>query len=213
MVMVLILHLSPPYSSSNRLLPGPVWSPLMLVDRCEQELILRAQHGEAEALASLYDSHAGRVYGYLYKRVEQPADAEDITADVFVQAMQALPSFELTGAPFGAWLIRIAHNLAVNHQKKQSRRQEVALLNGDAPLAADPAELALQQITFEEVSAAMEQLTELQRQVIEFRFLRQLTIAETADRMGRAKGAVKFLQHSALRALRRSLGYLEMEIN
>jgi RNA polymerase sigma-70 factor (ECF subfamily) len=185
----------------------------MVVDCCEQELILRAQRGEVEAFASLYDSHAGPVYGYLYKRLDQPADAEDVTAEVFVRAIRALPSFEQTGAPFGAWLIRIAHNLAVNHQKKQSRRQEVALMNGDAPSAADPAELALQQITFEEVSAAMEQLTDLQRQVIEFRFLRQLTIAETADRMSRTEGAVKFLQHSAVRALRRSLGYLEMEID
>ena len=59
----------------------------------------------------------------------------------------------------------------------------------------------------------MEHLTDLQKQVIEFRFLRQLTIAETADRMGRAEGAVKFLQHSAVRALRSRLGYLELEIN
>ena len=185
----------------------------MLVDCCEQELVLRAQRGEIEAFASLYDSHAGQVYGYLYKRLDQPADAEDITAEVFVRAMKALPSFELRGAPFGSWLVRIAHNLAVNHQKKQSRRQEVALLDGDAPSAADPAELALRQIAFEQVSAAVEQLTDLQKQVIEFRFLRQLTIAETADRMGRAEGAVKFLQHSAVRALRSRLGYLEMEFN
>jgi RNA polymerase sigma-70 factor, ECF subfamily len=185
----------------------------MLVDCCEQELILRAQRGEIEAFASLYNSHAGRVYGYLYKRLDQPADAEDITTDVFVRAMQALPSLELTGAPFGSWLVRIAHNLAVNHRKKQGRRQEVALLDGYAPSAADPAELALQQIAFEQVSAAMEQLTKLQKHVIEFRFLRQLTIAETADRMGRAEGAIKSLQHSAVRALRSRLGSLEMEIN
>ena len=185
----------------------------MLVDRCEQELILRAQHGEAEALASLYDSHAGRVYGYLYKRVEQPADAEDITADVFVRAMQALPSFELTGAPFGAWLIRIAHNLAVNHLKKQSRRQEVALFDEDSPLSEDPAKLAVERANFEEVSEVMEHLTDLQRQVIELRFLRQLTIAETADRMNRSESAVKFLQHSAIRALRSRLGDMDLVIN
>lgn len=185
----------------------------MLVDCCEQELILRAQHGEADALASLYDSHAGPVYGYLYRRLDQPADAEDVTAEVFVRAIRALPSFEQTGVPFGAWLIRIAHNLAVNHQKKQCRRQEVALFDECSPSGDDPAELALRQATFKEVSAAMEQLTELQRQVIEFRFLRQLTIAETADRMDRTEGAVKFLQHSAVRALRRSLGYPEMEID
>jgi RNA polymerase sigma-70 factor (ECF subfamily) len=153
------------------------------------------------------------VYGYLYKRLEQPADAEDITADVFVRAMQALPSFELTGAPFGAWLIRIAHNLAVNHLKKQSRRQEVALFDEDSPSSEDPAVIAVERAKFEEVSAFIEQLTDLQRQVIEFRFLRQLTIAETADRMNRSQSAVKFLQHSAVRALRSRLGDMESEIN
>jgi RNA polymerase sigma-70 factor (ECF subfamily) len=123
--------------------------------------------------------------------------------------MQALARFEMTGAPFQAWLIRIAHNLSVNHIKKLSRRQETGFLDDSRPSSEDPAELALQQVIFEEVSAAMENLTDLQRQVIELRFLRQLTVAETADRMNRRESAVKFLQHSAIRALRRRLGNLE----
>jgi RNA polymerase sigma-70 factor (ECF subfamily) len=185
----------------------------MLLDYREEELILRAQQGDTEAFASLYDSHVGKVYGYLYKRLDQPADAEDVTAEVFVRAMRALPSFQVTGAPIGAWLIRIAHNLAVNHLKKQSRRQEVTFLDESRASAEDPAELALRQASFEEVSSVMEDLTDLQRQVIEFRFLRQLTVAETADRMNRTESAVKFLQHSAIRALRRRLGNLETALN
>ena len=185
----------------------------MLLDYSEEELILRAQQGDTEAFASLYESHVGQVYGYLYRRLDQPADAEDVTAEVFVRAMQALPSFQVTGAPFGAWLIRIAHNLMVNHIKKQSRRPEVAFLDESRASAEDPAELAMQQTTFEEVSSVMDDLTELQKQVMEFRFLRQLTVAETADRMNRSEGAVKFLQHSAIRALRRRLGNLEAAMN
>jgi RNA polymerase sigma-70 factor (ECF subfamily) len=185
----------------------------MLLDYSEEELILRAQQGDTEAFASLYESHVGQVYGYLYRRLDQPADAEDVTAEVFVQAIQALPSFQVTGAPFGAWLIRIAHNLMVNHIKKQGRRPEVALFYEDSPSSEDPAELALQQATFEEVSSVMGSLTDLQRQVIGFRFLHQLTVAETADRMHRSEGAVKFLQHSAIRALRRRLGKLGSAMN
>ena len=184
----------------------------MLLDYREEELIRRAQQGDTEAFASLYESHVGQVYGYLYRRLDQPADAEDVTAEVFVRAMQALPRFEMTGAPFQAWLIRIAHNLMVNHIKKQSRRPEVALFDEDSPSAEDPAELALQQVIFEEVSAVMENLTDLQRQVIELRFLRQLTVAETADHMNRSEGAVKFLQYSAVRALRSRLGNMEADI-
>jgi RNA polymerase sigma-70 factor (ECF subfamily) len=185
----------------------------MLLDYREEELILKAQQGDTEAFASLYDSHVGQVYGYLYKRLDQPADAEDVTAEVFVRAIQALPSFELTGAPFGAWLIRIAHNLAVNHLKKLSRRQEVTFLDESRASAEDPAELALQKAILEEVSSVMEDLTDLQRQVMEFRFFRQLTVAETANHMSRSESAVKFLQHSAIRALRRRLGNSKTAMN
>lgn len=185
----------------------------MLPDRSEEDLIRRAQRSETEALACLYESHAGQVYRYLSNRLAQPADAEDVTAEVFLRAMLALPSFEIRDAPFRAWLLRIAHNLAVNHLKKQSRRREVGLLDERAPSGEDPAELALQQANFEEVSSVMGNLTDLQRQVIEFRFLRQLTVAETADHMSRSESAVKFLQYSAIRALRRRLSGIETDID
>ena len=94
-------------------------------DYNEEMVIRAAQAGDREAFASLYEAHVDRVYHYLLRRMGQPADAEDVTAEVFIRAMKALKSFEFRGAPFVAWLLRIAHNTAVNHMKKQSRRQEV----------------------------------------------------------------------------------------
>ena len=87
----------------------------------EEDLICAAQQGDRESFALLYETHADRVYRYLLNRLGQPADAEDVTAEVFIRAMKALPSFKITGVPIIAWLLRIAHNSAINYMKKQAR--------------------------------------------------------------------------------------------
>jgi RNA polymerase sigma-70 factor (ECF subfamily) len=171
-------------------------------DLREESLISAAQQGDREAFATLYESNAEHVYRYLLSRLRQSADAEDVTAEVFIRALKALPSYQHQGVPFLAWLIRIAHNTAVNYVKKQARRKE-SILDDTASIADDPSETALRQLESAEVSVAMKALTDLQRQVLSLRFLKQLSITETAGKMKRSEQAVKFLQHSALRALRR----------
>ena len=174
----------------------------------EEELVRAARSGDREAFASLYEANVDRVYNYLLRRMGQPVDAEDVTAEVFIRAMEAIHTFQFKGPPFIAWLLRIAHNTAVNQMKKQSRRKEVPLLetisNSD-----DPAELAMQKVASEEVATAMKGLTALQREVITHRYKGQLSVAETANKMNRSVGAVKFLQHSALQALQRILNRRE----
>ena len=174
----------------------------------EEELIRAAQKGDRDAFARLYEVHAERVYRYLLGRLGQSADAEDVTAEVFVRAMRALPSYRAKGRPFIAWLFRIAHNQAVNYLKKRARRREVPLLE-TAAVSDDPEEAALRQVMLREVSQAMQGLTDLQREVLTLRFGTDLSITETAKAMKRGVEAVKFLQHSALRALRRLLGEQE----
>ena len=168
----------------------------------EEQLILAARRGDRDAFAALYQANVDRVYYYLLRRVSQPADAEDVAAEVFIRAMQALPSYKPQGVPFIAWLLRIAHNSAVNYVRKQARRKEVVLEEAvDSP--RDAADIAIANVAAEEVSQAMGSLTQLQRQVLGLRFRMQLSIAETAGKMKRSETAVKFLQHSAIRALRR----------
>lgn len=174
----------------------------------EEELVRAAQSGDREAFASIYEANVDRVYHYLLRRMGQPADAEDVTAEVFIRAMEAIHSFKFQGPPFIAWLLRIAHNTAVNHMKKQSRRKEQPLLE-NVSASDDPAELATQAVVSEEVATAMKGLTGLQREVISHRYLGELSVAETANKMNRSVGAVKFLQHSALRALQRILNRQE----
>ncbi len=173
-------------------------------DYDEEELVCEAQRGDREAFARLYEANVERVYHYLLGRMAEPADAEDVTAEVFLRVMEALPKYKAKGSPFIAWLFRIAHNQAINYMKKRTRRREEPLVDTFAA-PDDPEAEALRQVASKEVSLAMGDLTDLQRQVLGLRFAGELSILETAKVMKRSEGAVKFLQHSALRALRRTL--------
>lgn len=170
----------------------------------EEELVRAAQSGDRTAFGRLYETNVERVYRYLLSRTGNSADAEDITSDVFIRAMKALPSYKLTGVPLIAWLFSIARNESVNYLRRQARRGETPMQD-TVTAADDPEEAALSQVAYREVLQAMEGLTDLQREVLTLRFAGELSIAETTEVMKRSEEAVKFLQHSALRAMRRIL--------
>ena len=107
-----------------------------------------------------------------------------------------------------AWLFPIAHNQAVNYMKKRARRREAPLLETAAAYDS-PEDQVIERARFEEAVQAMGVLTDLQRQVLNLRFTADLSVAEVAKVMKRKEGAVKFLQYSALRALRRVWGQQE----
>ena len=174
------------------------------LEQHENGLVRTAQRGDRHAFGLLYEANVERVYRYVLSRTGDHADAEDITAEVFVSAMRALPSYRPSGVPFVAWLFRIAHNESVNYMKKRSRRRETSFEDAE-PSGDDPEEAALDEAAYCEVMRAMSSLTDLQRQLINLRFAGELSISETADVLMRSEGAVKSLQHSALGALRRSL--------
>lgn len=175
----------------------------------EEQLIAGAREGNREAFAQLYELHVDRVYRYVLARLRNQADAEDVTSEVFIKAMKGLRSYRPKGSPIIAWLVRIAHNEAMNYVKKRARHPEAPLVEVGG--SDDPAKTALTQATLGEVSRAMEDLTDLQRQILRLRFAAELSIAETGKIMNRDEGAVKFLQFSALRALRRILDRQESD--
>jgi RNA polymerase sigma-70 factor (ECF subfamily) len=179
----------------------------------ERQLVERAAGGDRAAFGQLYQHYIDDVYAYVQLRVRDVALAEDLTQDVFVSVFKALPRFRWQGS-FAPWLLRCAHNRVVNHWRSQGRRPELVSLpmEGDEEasgpeLAGDlePLELVDIRLSTEEVTRAMAQLTDLQQQVIAFRFGAGLTLAETAQAMERSENAVKNLQHNALAALRRQL--------
>jgi RNA polymerase sigma-70 factor, ECF subfamily len=174
----------------------------------EEDLVRRAQRRDPEAFGVLYEEHFDRIYRYVLLRVRNQADAEDITQQVFLRALESIGSYRWRGTPFASWLFRIAHNLVVDYWKKKSRERTAAVAPGDideavAAPAGDPAELAELRFDMKQLTAACERLSDGQREVISLRFAGGLSVAEAAKVMGKSEGAVKVLQHAALVKLRR----------
>jgi RNA polymerase sigma-70 factor (ECF subfamily) len=173
--------------------------------RDEQALIRRAQDGDKEAFADLYESYFDKIYRYLTLKTGSRAEAEDMTQQVFIRAYRSIRSFKWKGAPFSAWLFRIAHNLMVDFFRRQAKRPTVPLDESLVAGGDDPLKTAELRFDVERVAAASMQQTDAQREVISQRFAGGLAIAEVAQAMGKSQGAVKALQHSAIAALRRLL--------
>jgi len=172
----------------------------------EEIFIKRAQQGDQEAFARLYEENFDKIYRYLSLRVGDRMEAEDMTQQVFLKALQSITSFKWRGVPFTAWLYRIARNQVIDHQRKKGKRQpDVPIDESLASNADDPQAIAEQNLDIERVLLATRQLTEAQREVISLRFTSELPIAEVAGIMGKSQGAIKALQHSAIAALRRIL--------
>ena len=171
----------------------------------EESLVQRAQDNDQEAFAQLYEEHFDKIYRYLALRIGNEMEAEDMTQQVFLNALQSISSFRWKGVPFSAWLYRIAHNQAVDHLRKNKKRSTVPLdeslvSSGDSPHSA-----AERKMDIEQLLAATRRLTGAQREVISLRFTSELSIAQVAGIMGKSEGAVKALQHSAIVALRRTM--------
>ena len=171
----------------------------------EESLVRRAQQNDEQALSRLYEEYFERVYRYVVVRVGNRLDAEDITSQVFVKVVQSLPSYKLRGAPFSAWLFRIARNQVIDNVRKRSIKVKTTWIEPSAVSQEDPTRLAELNIAIDELVKALALLTGAQREVIELRFVAGMSIAETAKIMGKSEGAVKALQYNALIALRKHL--------
>lgn len=169
----------------------------------EARLIQRAQQGDRQALGELYNRHVDLIYRYVYARVRDEAVAEDLTAEVFVKALEGLPEYEARGYPFQAWLYRIARARTVDYYRRQERRREVTL---DETLPAErphPDEFVEMADRWGRAIDLVAQLTDDQQDVLILRFIGELTLSEVADTLGKTTGSVKSLQHRALTSLAR----------
>jgi len=177
-------------------------------DNDERALIDRAKTGDQLALGLLFDRHYAQVYRYTAWKVSRREDAEDLAQEVFVRMLSALGRYQHRGVPFKGWLIQIASNLLNDFYRKRGTTGPTwSLQNEEIDLASDndPAASAEIQLQLEEVSGAMEHLTELEREVIRLRYAAELSIAETAAVMGKNENNVKQLTFKALGKLRKAL--------
>lgn len=176
-----------------------------LVD--EGALVAAAKRDPGE-FGPLYELYVDRIYRFAYRRVGTHHEAEDITAQTFQQALQALPAYEWRGLPFGAWLFRIAGNI-INRRGRTSGREvaveDVTVFSGYEETDDDPADLAWRS---EEAGELAEKITRLppdQQRVLVLKFSHGMKNREIGDLMGRSEGAIKQLVHRALVSLRASM--------
>ncbi|WP_246078933.1 sigma-70 family RNA polymerase sigma factor [Modestobacter excelsi] len=171
--------------------------------RAVWELVRRAQAGDAEGFGELYDRYVDVVFRYLFHKVGNRATAEDFTSETFVRALRRIDSLTFQGRDVGAWLVTIARNIVLDHVKSSRHRLEVPTADmRDADRAtAGPEETVLQRLADAELMAGVAQLSDEQRECLLLRFVQGLSVAETAAAMGKKDGAVKALQHRAVRRL------------
>ena len=166
----------------------------------EERLLIEAAQRNPGRFAELYERNFERVYAYVARRVGSRAEAEDVTAEVFQQALANLPRFEWRGVAFAAWLRRMAANEIADRWhaiRRESGEPERAL-----PEPASEDDIERRAILFQLVDT----LPADQRRVVVGRFVEQLSVADMAREMERSEGAIKQLQWRALRSLREMAG-------
>jgi RNA polymerase sigma-70 factor (ECF subfamily) len=181
-------------------------------EESDSALIARAQE-DPEAFSLLYERYVGNIYSYIYYRTGNHQDAEDLVARTFYRALKHFPRYVDRGAPFSAYLYRIAHNIVANWHRDHSRRQVVSLDETMLPALRqeEPAAVVEARDEQETVLQSVRQLPEDRQQLLILKFVDRMSNAEIAQIMGRTEGAIKSLYHRTLVSLRQELTSHESE--
>ena len=166
----------------------------------DDRLLIEAAQADPARFLEIYERYVDRVYAFVSRRTGNRAVAEDITSQVFEQALGAIGRFEWRGLPVSVWLFRIASNALADHWRERSRNADEP--PPDVPDASECAEIERRIGLYQEV----ERLPAVQQQVIRMRFVEEKSIREVAAALNRSEGAVKQLQLRALEKLRQSMG-------
>ena len=168
----------------------------------ERRAVDLAKSGDQDALSQLYAFYFPRVYRYVSGRVRSTEDAEDVTEEIFLRVIANLSRFKWRGLPFGAWVFRIARNEVTSHARRQKRRGLPAELSEALPDTTQDHVAAYEfSTTLDVVREAAAKLPNAQRDVIALRFGAGLSVAETANTLGKTENNVKVLQHKAIARL------------
>lgn len=173
----------------------------------DERTLIEAAQQDPSRFAELYELHFERVYAYVARRIGERSASEELTSYVFQQALANLGKFKWRGAPFAAWLFRIAANAIADRAQRLRREaaRESSLQPGVAD-AAPEAHLDLEQVeTVARIYHLVDELPWDQRHVIRLRFAEEKSIREIAQHLSRSEGAIKQLQFRALQTLRARL--------
>ncbi|MGI6368708.1 MAG: RNA polymerase sigma factor [Anaerolineae bacterium] len=173
----------------------------------DEQAQVRAAQQDPRAFGVLYERHVDRIYSYVYHRVGNVHDAEDLTSRVFFRAMAHIDRYVDRGYPFSAWLYRIAHNLIANWHRDKGRRPVISL--EDVVVSSQPEEhperIAQETAERQLLTEAAMTLDPVRRELLMLKFNEGLSNAEIGQVLGRSEGAIKSLYHRTLLQLRREL--------
>lgn len=175
----------------------------------EEKLVKKAQKGETEAFGQLYDNHIEPIYRFVYLKVGQKADAEDIAQQVFINAWQNINHYEPRGFPFSSWLYKIAHNTVIDYYRTRKNYSDIdietiAETSLDAPISR-MADQIDQQLDLIEIKRAIKMLPAEYQTVVIMKFVEDLPNKEIAKILGKTEGALRVVQHRALKQLKKQL--------
>lgn len=176
------------------------------------EILIERARREPEAFGPLYKRYVTPVYNYVFYRMSNRAEAEDMTARVFYQALTHLDRYVSRGVPFSAWLFRIAHNLVANWHRDRQTRQTFSLDGAVLEHASEEEGLDDQASSREEVRelrAAFARLTPERQQLLVLKYVQGMSNSEIGEIMRRSEGAVKALLHRTFVSLRAELSRIE----
>lgn len=173
-------------------------APKVLADDADIRALVDNARRDPSKFGKLYEMYFELVYAYIARRVRNRETAEDLTSEVFHKALANLGNFEWRGAPFGAWLIRIAANAVADHLKRDAR--DHAKCSPPQEPSTEPDMQAIEHRA--QLFRLVNDLPDDQRRVIYGRFVDERSIREMALELGRSEGAIKQLQFRAVENLR-----------
>lgn len=179
----------------------------MAADTGIRNLVRKAKARDPEAFGRLYDEYVDQIFRYVYYKVGNFADSQDLTGQTFLKAFENIDSYEVRDVAFSSWLYRIAHNLVVDYFRRESKRESVPI--DEQPPApstrGNPVETVMADLDSERLYRALHKLTHNQREVIVLKFIDNLSNTQVAEIMGISVGAVKSTQKRGLLSLNRIL--------
>jgi RNA polymerase sigma-70 factor (ECF subfamily) len=167
-----------------------------------EDMVTRAKKGNDASLSELCEYIYGRIYSFVYYRVNHREDAEDLTGDI---VMKIIRSLDRQRGNFHAWMYRIARNAIIDFYRRRGMRREVSWNDVHDEPADERSHIGDEVLTRDKLRQGLKELTAAQQEVIILRFIEGYSNDEVATRMKKSVGAVKLLQFRAVRALRKYL--------
>jgi RNA polymerase sigma-70 factor (ECF subfamily) len=175
-----------------------------------KKLVKKAKGGEPDSFGLIYDYYLTRVYRFVFLKVTNKEEAEDITQQVFMKAWEALPRFESEGSPFVSWIFRIARNTVIDFYR--TKKHNLSLDEGigvDDVLENSPEDIFFQNQEKAQVIKALENLTDDQKEVVTLRFVEGFSYKEISAITEKNQASLRIMQHRAIKKLKEV--YKELE--